>query len=854
MIKDLAKKAYQDEYLHELMSKLEEAVATNLFGNKGDRVILREKEINNLIRFADILSYSPEDRGRNLSYKILSLLYELDKNFNGFINAFRAILIRLGNFPGIDYLERNVDDQFTLPLEIKYEESVKRYLQKVPKSELTFTDAQYDIFERLRGSKHFSFSGPTSLGKSFIFESFIKNLILEENVKENIAILVPTRALINQTVQKLKHEFSNVDNYEILAHPKIPAFIKAKGANYIFVFTPERLISYISNIGNPTIEYLFIDEAQKVISQKDTRNPLYYHAILQAQKRSIKLFFASPNIVNPDIYLKLFDRSTEESLHTNESPVSQNKYFLDLNANLLKVYGEFTSKDLPIDSRMSFFEWVTYLSRNNNKSIVYCNSKVLTRDYALNFSNLLPYKSNAKVNELVALIEESVHNNYYLIDCLKKGVAFHFGDLPQRIRVRIETLFKDGDIDYLFCTSTLLEGVNLPVKNIFVISDKIGKANFTKIDFLNLIGRAGRLTQEFSGNILIVKEVGSKAWKNVDKINNLVDTTKIPSIESQVILGNKNFYENIFRTIEGRDLTRKNSLNYEEEIIDHYSNIALIHTIEDTNSVLLGKLHKQKPKSIKSLESQAAENKVPIEILKLSSSIKLEYQNKLMSIEPNALQILSNQPDYNEIRQALSFLYENYNWSVEEHGDKQILKQAKSEKHSKVLDYYAFLINSWMDSKPVSLIISSSLDYQHGKIELYDESKTNLGLFDKYNKLHVNIAINKLLEDIENLLRFRFIRYFNNYFLILKQKLGETVAGSNWAEFLEYGSSNKQIIELQNTGLPRHLAYFIHKNYDSVASYDTNGNLTGFDHIQLLDRIGDTKKDAEKEIIEFFGN
>lgn len=45
-----------------------------------------------------------------------------------------------------------------------------------------------------------------------------------------------------------------------------------------------RLISYLAEPGNPKIDYMFIDEAQKIVAQKDARSPLYYHAVLQARE------------------------------------------------------------------------------------------------------------------------------------------------------------------------------------------------------------------------------------------------------------------------------------------------------------------------------------------------------------------------------------------------------------------------------------------------------------------------------------------------------------------------------------------------------------------------------------------
>ena len=71
-----------------------------------------------------------------------------------------------------------------------------------------FTDAQYFMLEELFDKNHFSFSGPTSFGKSFILTSFIltsfiKNLIMNNKRGLNIVFLVPTRALVSQTLKNL---------------------------------------------------------------------------------------------------------------------------------------------------------------------------------------------------------------------------------------------------------------------------------------------------------------------------------------------------------------------------------------------------------------------------------------------------------------------------------------------------------------------------------------------------------------------------------------------------------------------------------------------------------------------------
>jgi len=101
-----------------------------------------------------------------------------------------------------------------------------------------------------------------------------------------------------------------------------------KDKRYIFVFTPERLISYFAEVSNPSVGYLFVDEAQKLLND-DTRAPLLYHSIAQAKRKSVNIYFASPNILNVEDFLKLFGSSQEESMAIGEKSVTQNKFFID---------------------------------------------------------------------------------------------------------------------------------------------------------------------------------------------------------------------------------------------------------------------------------------------------------------------------------------------------------------------------------------------------------------------------------------------------------------------------------------------------------------------------------------------
>ena len=79
--------------------------------------------------------------------------------------------------------------------------------------------------------------------------------------------------------------------------------------------TPERLLYLLINEKKLHIDYLFIDEAHKV-SSDDNRSPFYYQVVQMLAENSpnTHVVFASPNVPNPEIYLKLIGELDAESL------------------------------------------------------------------------------------------------------------------------------------------------------------------------------------------------------------------------------------------------------------------------------------------------------------------------------------------------------------------------------------------------------------------------------------------------------------------------------------------------------------------------------------------------------------
>ena len=202
MLERLAKDAYDSEYLWELYKKLTNLFLKSIFN--GEEYEVTQKELVDLLRFSDIFSNSHEEKMRNLSYRIISLLYDTYKSNDIYITYSNAILKKLYNFPAL----KNTPDR-ELPIERELEFFISKERLKSPIENEYFLPIQYNIYENMVNKQLLSFSGPTSMGKSFVIKQFILGEILRGELK-NFCIIVPTRALIKQYVIDLNKDLKKI--------------------------------------------------------------------------------------------------------------------------------------------------------------------------------------------------------------------------------------------------------------------------------------------------------------------------------------------------------------------------------------------------------------------------------------------------------------------------------------------------------------------------------------------------------------------------------------------------------------------------------------------------------------------
>lgn len=114
-------------------------------------------------------------------------------------------------------------------------------------------------------------------------------------------------------------------------------------------------------------------------------------------------------------------------------------------------------------------------------------------------ADVLPEVDSELIQTACDNISEYLQPQYNLLTCLRKGIIYHHGSVPDAIRIYIEDLYKKDDaVRYVITSSTLLSGVNLPAERMFILDNKRGRSNLSHDSFKNLVGRVCRFSEIFN--------------------------------------------------------------------------------------------------------------------------------------------------------------------------------------------------------------------------------------------------------------------------------------------------------------------------------------------------------------------
>lgn len=403
---------------------------------------------------------------------------------------------------------------------------------------LSFLPSQRDALEKglLGFEGAFSLKMPTSAGKSYITEL----LIYQELTKDpdsKVLYLAPLRSLsreLGEKFEKIKKFFG----YKVA--------VKYGGVSVtdnllsdeiqLLVSTPEFFISLEEGIEDLLERYKLIicDEGQLLDDYSRGINYEMLLTRLRKNKGKRFLFISAiiPNIQDINEWLGGTDKLIGDSNY-RPSSIKLSKAVVNRNDLDLLVYDQdYSSVVYRIDRFVDSGGFVFDISKNRDMAcasaiqavnagsvMLYVSfkrgargceyfSKVILNQLEQNKYSLNGFsKNNARRNQILQYVGYQCGDDYLLTKCFANGFAYHHADIPQDLRELLEESIDDGIIQLVVCTSTLAEGVNLPLKTIVLgnVNDPMyvdQGAYLSKATLKNIIGRVGRAGRERYGLVI----------------------------------------------------------------------------------------------------------------------------------------------------------------------------------------------------------------------------------------------------------------------------------------------------------------------------------------------------------------
>jgi replicative superfamily II helicase len=383
---------------------------------------------------------------------------------------------------------------------------------------------------------------PTSAGKTKTVEIAIYHA-LNNKLDRICAYVVPTRALAYEVESSLSISLSRVNIgvsilYGGYDFSQLEEDILQD--NQVFVLTPEKLdlLTRSNEEFKNKLALIIIDEAHEsaAASPRSLRQELTYSRVLAiAEKNHARVIGISAVINNAGDFAKWLCGDEHNVVKIDWRPTKQRLGYLKWSQGRdprATVQYLAQTDDYPFDNffiPLPFLKSQCWIKNRNHKNyrknvvaaarlaryymktgstLVFTTSKPLVEAISECLIKLLTGNSlviSLEMQQISNELSELLGSEHLLVRAVNHGFGYHHAELPSMVRRRIENAVRDNTIPLIISTTTLSQGVNLPIKNVIVHSLSMD-STITMSQYANAVGRAGRAGAETEGHIMFCDE------------------------------------------------------------------------------------------------------------------------------------------------------------------------------------------------------------------------------------------------------------------------------------------------------------------------------------------------------------
>lgn len=758
--------------------------------------LLSDNEYECILAIAICFINADNEHIQKLGYRII-----VDYcNQKGDYNPLYEIAINKGLYPVSKYIELHCTEDRMRNFFTEWNDA---FTEQYRANEIYRSEQQHEMTKVYSEqiSSSLSVIAPTSYGKS---ELIIYTV--QQYAGRKVCILTSTKALLMQTKQRIQHVCKDSFS-KIIVHPEM---YNGKEASCLAILTQERLLRLFKKDPNLSFDCIIIDEAHELL-ENGQRGCTLASVLIVAQKRNsnVALKFLTPFIAETKNLKTRYTSYELKDFRIREYIKTEKYYVYDMRkGSVLHFYDQFLDSFTKIESPDNITyenEIVKYYSAGKN--IVYLNKPVDIENFSLLLASILPDIKSENVKKACQHISDYLKPNYHLLTCLRKGIIYHHGSVPDAIRVYIEELYRnDPEIKYVVTSSTLLSGVNLPAERMFILDNRKGRANLSPNSFHNLVGRICRFKDIFDvehGNLQRLEPqiyivCGTYFRKRADVHNFL---KRVAKVDIKV----KDEVENVLLENTMIDASNKSEMENATEFIENYENgivkgYNMRYTTTDAGKSCI-------MNGISEIDVFQNENRIEVDIV--------DYKAK--------------NPLINTPIELLNVIFKLFIQYLPENGDENL----KRLSHVEARSFYAMLFDWRINNKSYSEMISLFVGYwrqcfvkdnnaiiyvgRWGDIAIRGGTLKHYTKLANQNTVTINnLAIVRIKEEqdfIDNSL-MKYVEILHDLNMLEE---------SFYAK-IKYGTDNESIICLIKNGLSLSSAVLLFRNYNKYLTIDIDNS------------------------------
>ncbi|MFB5148019.1 DEAD/DEAH box helicase [Burkholderia orbicola] len=754
--------------------------------------------VGKLARSALILAQASDTKNwmlaQDIAYALASLRLTAEQR-----EVCSHVLATLGNFPAADFLLPEATNK-ALPWTLQLDEELRKVDNtiEVMGQQRVLTDFQADIWRGLKSNRYLSVSAPTSAGKSFVLQAFILDALESYDGFQDIVYLVPTRSLIQEVSASLgKSLVSLGDSVTVSSVPVIDDELN-HAQSRVLVFTQERLRTALDRSDlEPAI--IIVDEAQQIAD--DARGMLLLNCLEEAIRRSpdVRLLFITPHSKSAASMNGLLGLKHLLAIQSDLKPVRQNLIYVKFQARVREIslqlhrpglepleIGAYKAKRKFSAKHKRLVDAAIELG-GSGQSLVYAGGADSAERIALAISGhrAETATATADLEILSEFVAEHVHPEYALVKSVLSGVGYHYGHMPSAISSAVEQYFRENKLPYLVCTSTLLQGVNLPARNIFLHKPTKGKGKpINGSDFWNLAGRAGRMQKDTHGNVFLIEY---EDWESRPVEEN--ERREVVSSLSHALKSRQSEIVDYAR--DSNHPSGDEDYQFVESVFCRLFIDAKLGRFDETIKRATfgdGALDVSEVKRV--IFEKLDQVTLPIEVISKNNLISPIRQQALFDFFDDSLKrgryrhLIPPHPLREGAKERITDIMRFSRIHLE-------------GVDNKLENFFGWFSLLWMNGTGLRSIIQMQIDHEIKKKDGDDEKPVNSGKI-----------IRETLKSIDKFLRFHYVKYLGCYINILQYALAER--GIDAASeippiplFLELGASNPVMIQAMSLGLSR---------------------------------------------------